>query len=206
VSEDLALLGILAALAVGTVSPGPSFVMVARTAAAQSRRDGVAAALGMGVGGLLFALLALLGLVAVLAGVPALYMVLKVAGGLYLAWLGFQIWRGARQPLDVSAAPAPGGRAFLLGLATQISNPKTALVYASVFAAFLPPHYGVAFAVALITLVFLLEAGWYTIVALALSAERPRAAYLHGKAWIDRTAGAVLVALGLKLALDAHRS
>ena len=205
-SEDFALLGILAALAVGTVSPGPSFVMVARTAAAQSRRDGVAAALGMGVGGFLFALLALLGLVAVLAGVPALYMVLKVTGGLYLAWLGWRIWRGARQPLDMSAAPAPSGRAFLLGLATQISNPKTALVYASVFAAFLPQHYSIGFAAALVLLIFMLETGWYTLVALALSAEQPRAAYVRGKAWIDRTAGAVLVALGLKLALDVHRA
>ena len=205
-SEDFALLGILAALAVGTVSPGPSFVMVARTAAAQSRSDGVAAALGMGVGGFLFALLALLGLVAVLAGVPALYMVLKIAGGLYLAWLGFQIWRGAGQPLDVSVAPAPSGRAFVLGLATQISNPKTALVYASVFAAFLPPHYGIAFAAVLLTSVFLLEAGWYTLVALALSAEQPRAAYMRGKRWVDRVAGGVLIALGLKLAFDAHRT
>ena len=205
-SEDFALLGILAALAVGTVSPGPSFVMVARTAAAQSRRDGVAAALGMGLGGFLFALLALLGLQAVLAAVPALYAALKILGGLYLAWLGWRIWRAARLPLDVSAAPAPPGRAFLLGLATQVSNPKTALVYASVFAAFLPPQYSIGFAATLLLLIFLIEAGWYTLVALALSAEQPRAAYLRGKRWVDRMAGGVLILLGAKLALDARHT
>ena len=180
--------------------------MVARTAAAQSRSDGVAAALGMGLGGFFFALLALLGLQAVLAAVPVLHAALKILGGLYLAWLGWRIWRAAAQPLDVSAGPAPSGRAFLLGLATQVSNPKTALVYASVFAAFLPPQYGMGFAVALLLLIFLLEAGWYALVALALSAEQPRAAYLRGKAWIDRTAGAVLMLLGVKLAFDANRA
>lgn len=101
---------------------------------------------------------------------------------------------------------APCGRAFLLGLVTQISNPKTALVYASVFAAFLPPHYGIGFAAALLTLIFLLETGWYTVVALALSAEQPRAAYVRGKRWIDRVAGGVLIALGVKLALDERHT
>lgn len=49
------LLGILAALTVGAMSPGPSFVVVARTAVSSSRADGLAAALGMGAGGLAFA-------------------------------------------------------------------------------------------------------------------------------------------------------
>ena len=57
-----ALLGIGAAIAVGAASPGPSFVMVARTAIASSRPDGIYAALGMGIGGLVFATAALLGL------------------------------------------------------------------------------------------------------------------------------------------------
>ncbi|HMG49665.1 MAG TPA: hypothetical protein VK597_03660 [Inquilinus sp.] len=45
------LLSILGAIVVGAASPGPSFVFVTRTAIALSRRDGLAAALGMGVGG-----------------------------------------------------------------------------------------------------------------------------------------------------------
>ena len=49
-----ALLGVIAALTVGVVSPGPSFVMVARTAVSSSRTNGLAAALGMGAGGVLF--------------------------------------------------------------------------------------------------------------------------------------------------------
>ena len=57
-----ALLGITAAIGIGAASPGPSFVMVARTAASQGRPHGLLAAAGIGTGGLIFAILALLGL------------------------------------------------------------------------------------------------------------------------------------------------
>ena len=63
-----------------------------------------------------------------------------------------------------------------------------------------------AFAASLLLLVFLIEAGWYALVALALSAEQPRAAYLRGKRWVGRLAGGVLILLGAKLVLDAQHT
>ena len=209
--QDLgALLGLVAALTVGVISPGPSFVMVARTAVSASRAAGLAAALGMGVGGALFALAALLGLHALLLAVPTLYLALKVVGGLYLSWLGLQIWRGAGRPLQAEGGTAAGAATvrwfFVFGLTTQISNPKTAVVYASVFAAFLPAAPSWLFDLALVTIVLLIEAGWYGLVAVALASDRPRNAYLHAKQWIDRAAGGVMVALGLRLAWAAQRA
>lgn len=204
-----ALFGILAALAVGVVSPGPSFVMVARTAVCASRREGIAAALGMGAGGVVFAVAALLGLHALLLAVPSLYLVLKLIGGLYLAYLGWRIWASAARPLTIgNLAQAPATRttrALALGFTTQISNPKTALVYASVFAAFLPGAQSLAFDITLVVLVFLVEAGWYSLVALSLASARPRGVYLRCKTWMDRLAGGVMIALGLKLASSAQR-
>lgn len=204
-----ALLGLVGALSVGVVSPGPSFVMVARTAVATSRSDGVAAAVGMGGGGVLFASAALLGLNALMLAVPLVYLVLKVAGGLYLAWLGLRIWKSARQPLGIMSLGAGTGknthRSLLLGFTTQISNPKCAIIYSSVFAAFLPPAPSLAFNLTLVAIVFAIETGWYALVALALAAERPRSAYLRYKAWMDRIAGGVMMALGLKLVSSAYR-
>ena len=207
--ELTAILGIAAALAIGAASPGPSFLVVARLAVSSSRVDGLYAALGMGIGGLIFACLSLLGLHGLLHAVPSLYVVLKVLGGLYLVYLGIRIWRGARRPLigsDIGASTSvqPATRSFALGLATQISNPKTAVVYASVFAAFLPATSTVAFNLCVVGLVFLIEAGWYAFVAIALSSERPRYIYLRYKAWIDRTAGAVMIVLGLRLAASSR--
>jgi threonine/homoserine/homoserine lactone efflux protein len=206
--EFAALAGIVAALMVGVVSPGPSFVMVARVAVASSRRQALGAALGMGVGGTLFGAAALLGLQSVLLAVPALYVGLKVLGGLYLCYLGFLIFKSARQPLTLSEGTVQGGRttrSFWLGLTTQVSNPKAAIVYASVFAAFLPPSFSLGFAAALLAVVFAVESGWYALVALLLSSSRPQQAYLSCKTWVDRTAGLVMLGLGLKLVTSATR-
>ena len=205
--QELAgLLGILAALTVGVISPGPSFVMVARMAVSSSRSQALGAALGMGAGGVLFGAAALLGLQGVFHAVPTLYVLLKIVGGLYLCYLGFLIFKSAAQPLvvDGGANSSRGsGRSFWLGLTTQISNPKTAVVYASVFAAFLPTHFSTTFAVALLVVVFLVEAGWYSLVALMLSSAGPQQAYLSGKAWVDRVAGLVMFGLGLRLVTSA---
>ena len=139
--QELATLAsIVAALTIGVVSPGPSFVVVVRVAVASSRSRALATALGMGAGGAVFGAAALLGLQSVLLAVPALYLVLKILGGLYLCYLGFLIFRSAKRPLAVVGLGDQGGspplRSFWLGVTTQVSNPKTAIVYASVFAAF----------------------------------------------------------------------
>jgi threonine/homoserine/homoserine lactone efflux protein len=202
-----AILAITGALTLGAMSPGPSFLMVARTAVAASRADGLAAALGMGVGGVLFTGMALAGLHVVLTAVPWLHLALKLAGGAYLIFIGVMIWRGARQRIvfqEDAKAPSTVVRSFWLGLATQLSNPKTAIVYASVFVSLLPPEIPLLAMVALPPIIFAIEAGWYTIVALALSAPSPRSAYLRWKTWIDRAAGAVMAALGIRLIFSAR--
>jgi threonine/homoserine/homoserine lactone efflux protein len=207
-NEMLTIIAIAGALGVGTMSPGPSFVMIARTAVAGGRAQGIAAAFGMGLGGVIFAAGALLGLQSLLRSIPTLYLLLKILGGLYLAYLGVRIWLGAKQPLNLELserANSAGGwvRALLLGLATQLSNPKTAIVYASVFAALLPATVSSDFVVGLVALVFAIETSWYMLVALSLSTATSRAAYLRYKSWIDRLAGGVMVLLGLKLSASA---
>ncbi|PKU25613.1 LysE family translocator [Telmatospirillum siberiense] len=209
-SASLALFGILGALLVGAVSPGPSFVLVSRIAAKFSRMDGLSAAAGMGLGGAIFATLALLGLTAILTQVEGLYLALRVFGGLYLVYLGIRTWRGASDPIDIpdstTVPPASTLRSFAIGLVTQLSNPKTAVVYASIFAALLPPSAPLWLLLVLPPLVFTLEASWYAIVALAFSAQGPRSVYLRSKSWIDRVAGSVIGALGARLISETFLS
>jgi threonine/homoserine/homoserine lactone efflux protein len=207
----IAILGIGSALAVGAMSPGPSFVMVARTSIASSRANGLAAALGMGIGATLFAVAALLGLHAILAAVPWLYLALKLGGGVYLAYLGYRIWKGATSPLTLSAAQESGSaqtlmRSFMLGLGTQISNPKTAIVYGSIFASLLPHDIPAVLIAVLPVIVFVIEAGWYSIVAILLSSASPRDVYLRYKAWVDRIAGGVMGLLGARLVLTSAKT
>jgi len=203
-----ALLGVIAVLAIGAVSPGPSFVLVARTAVSSSRSNGVAAAVGMGGGGVIFAAVALLGLQVLLLAVPSVNLVLKILGGLYLTYLGVVIWRSADQSppaIGLTSRRTTKLKSLLLGFTTQVSNPKAAVVYASVFATFVPAEHTVALSLALVALVFVVETSWYTVVALALSSGRPRRAYLRHKAWVDRITGGAMVALGAKLASSAYQ-
>ena len=99
--------------------PGPSFVIVARSAIGQSRLDGLASALGMGIGGILFASLALAGLYSVLQTVGWLYLGLKLAA----RYMSYKIWRGASQPFAlpgaVAARSGSARKSFWTGLATR---------------------------------------------------------------------------------------
>ena len=208
--EFSALIGIVAAITVGVISPGPSFIMVARTAIASSRDEGLAVAVGMGLAGTVLSIAALAGLNSLLLAMPSLYLVLKVAGGLYLIYIGVRVWSGARSPLPVmvpaQVATGTRRRSLLLGFTTNVSNPKTSIIYASVFAAFLPPAPSLAFNVAVVVLVTAVEVSWYSIVAMTLSTDRPRSAYLRYKATVDRVAGGVMMALGLKLISSAQKA
>lgn len=205
-----AVFAVLVALWLGAMIPGPSFVLVARNAIGLSRSDGLATALGMGVGGIFFGGVALAGLYTLLQTVEWLYIGLKVAGGAYLIYVASKIWRGAGNPITVDATLTTSSgsvrKSFWIGLSTQMSNPKTAIWYGSIFAALLPQHPPLWCYFVLPPLVFAVECGWYTIVALCFSSKGPREVYLRAKKWIDRIAAAAIAALGLRLILNASKA
>ena len=201
---------LLGALSPGVVSPGPSFLMVAQTAVARSRRVAFAAALGMGVAAALLALMAVLGLHMVLSSSTWMLSTLQGLGGLYLLYLALRIWQHANIPLVIDSetvkSPAGGRQAFVLALATMLSNPKAAVQYGVVFAALLPSQLSPSLSTLVVFTVFLLETTWYTIVAQVLSSSRPRSAYLAYKPLIDRTAAIVMTSLGIRLLVNAAAS
>jgi threonine/homoserine/homoserine lactone efflux protein len=204
-----ALVAILTALLLGAISPGPSFILVVRSSLGLSRRDGLATAIGMGLGGVCFSGVALAGLYTLLNSVEWLYSGLKMAGGAYLLYLALKIWRGSSEAIVIDRsgdAAAPSlGRSFWTGLTTQLTNPKTAIVYGSIFAALLPQHPPSWCYVALPPLVFAVEAGWYATVAVCFSGQGLRNRYLNSKVWIDRCASTAIAALGLRLILSVYR-
>ncbi len=201
--ESFWILGsIAAALLLGAMSPGPTSIYVAKNSIAISRQHGLFTALGTGTGAAIFGLLAVLGLQAFLLALPSAYLALKICGGLYLLWMAFKIIKHAKEPIEVGDASSSQmslRRAFTTGLITQLSNPKIAIVLASIFTALLPKDIPTYFYFVLPVLCFFIDAGWCSLVAVALSAEKPRKVYLKFKAGFDRAAGAVMTVLGLKL-------
>jgi len=188
------------------MSPGPSFFVVAQNALSKSRTHGIATALGTALGVAIFAVLASFGVTTVLEQMPSAFIVLKLFGGAYLLYLAYRIFNGASQPLVVSAelSATDSGlfKPFITGLVTQVSNPKTALVIAGIFAAFVPsepPEYTTL----LVTLIaFVIDFSWYALVSLSLSVNKSRKIYQHAKAGFDRAAAVFLGAVGIKLLLS----
>ncbi len=190
------------------MSPGPTFLLVSRTALISGRRSGIAAALACGFGVLPWAIGAMLGLALLLKQAQWLYSGLKIVGGLYLIYLAVMVWRHAPDPI-ASAGDSPSlssGQAFREAFFAQIANPKVAVFFGAIFVSVLPPDPPLWLIGAILLIVFLNEAVWYGLVALLFSAERPRAAYLYAKPWVDRIMAALLGALGAKLLLDARNT
>lgn len=203
INELIALSAIGIAILFGAMSPGVSFLLVARTAMSSSRRVALSVAAGLGFGALIFAVIALAGLHTLLTLVPSLYKALKVAGGCYLLWLALKILRRPSNRVIASTAidEVSASKVFLTGVLTQISNPHTALVFASIFSAALSKNIQPAMYIILPLMAFVIDVLWYAIVACLLSSDGPRLAYIKYRKFIDKLSGGVMAFLGLRLLL-----
>ena len=198
----LVSIGLIQLLAV--ISPGPSFLITARTAVAHSRLDGFKVALGLGAGTVIWSSAALLGLNAVFHAVPMLFMGMKIAGALFLLYIAFMIFRHAAVPLKIEGGADAVGNPFVRGFLTQITNPKVAVFFGSIFIAMLPANVPLWMTLALIFIVSFNEVWWYTVVALFFGSGPVRRFYLKAKVWIDRITGLFLGGLGLRLLWSAR--
>ena len=199
-SDLSALISIGLVQVVAVISPGPSFLITARTSVAKSRADGIKVALGLAAGTVVWSSLALLGLNAVFHALPMVFTVMKFVGALFILWIAWQIFRHAAEPVDLGGNGAGDTyNPFLKGFTTQMSNPKAAVFFGSIFIAMLPAVIPPWLAFALIAVVTFNEIWWYTIVALFFGAGPVRRFYLRAKLWLDRATGLFLGALGLRL-------
>lgn len=202
-SDLIAVSAIGVAILFGAMSPGVSFLLVARMAMSSSRRAALSVAAGMGFGASVFAAIALAGLHTLLTLVPSLYTGLKVAGGCYLLWLALKMFRRPSNRFNdsVGTEEVTVSKAFMTGVFTQISNPHTALVFASIFSAALSKNIQPVMYIILPTMAFVIDVLWYADVACLLSTDGPRQAYIKYRKFIDKLSGGVMAFLGIRLLL-----
>ena len=205
-SDLLTLLSIGLIQLLAVISPGPSFLITARTAVAQSRTDGIKVALGLGAGTVVWSSAALLGLNAMFHAFPILFMGMKIAGALFLLYIAWMIFPHAAEPLKIEGGGEKLGNPFLKGFLTQIANPKVVVFFGSIFIAMLPANVPLWMTLALIFIVSFNEVWWYSVVALFFGSGPVRSFYLRAKAWIDRVTGAFLGVLGLRLLWSAREA
>lgn len=184
--------------------PGPNTVVVTYLSATQSRTAGLAAVAGIVTGSLIWVTLSLIGVGTLLQEAGALYRLLRGLGALYLIYLGLRMLLSARGARKESAPNHLGRAPFATGLLTTLSNPKSAIFWTSAFLVAVPAHAPAWFQAAVLAVIAVQSSLWYGGIALLLSTEAAKRRYARIAAPLDRTAGAVMIALGLKVANDVR--
>jgi len=198
----------LAALAgvmlLACVSPGPDFVAVS-SAALVDRRTGVLTALGVSLGCVSWAVLAVFGLGVVLTELGWLYSAVRLFGAAYLIWLGARMLLSARHQVPapvVERATHDHRDAFRRGFLVNVANPKAAAFFGSLFVTVLPADAPGWVHLATVLVVAGVAGTWFVLLALLFSVGSVRTAYIRARRAVDAVMGAVLMALGAKLAIE----
>jgi threonine efflux protein len=203
------LLGLSAMHLLMAMLPGPNTIVVMWLSAKASRRDGLRATAGIVSASLLWVALSLGGVGTILLEAGWLYRFLRLIGAAYLVYIGFRmLWTGWRRSAVAPAAGRPmvaTRRPFTAGPLTTVSNPKSAVFWTSAFLVAVPPHAPAWFYAAVVTIIAVQSTLWYGAVALFFSTGFAQQHYLRLAGRLDGLAGAVMVALGLKLADEVRR-
>src|SRR5262245_16684883 len=212
--------------------PGPDTAVVTKNALLGGRRSGVYCAVGVALGLTTWTVAAALGIAALLQASAVAFLVLKVAGAIYLVWIGIQMLRsrdltaaatsaghgvapharGRRldggRGAEVPALRAPeretlGGKALRQGLLSDLSNPKIAVFFTSFLPQFVHGD-GPAFAALLMLgLVFAaITFGWLAAYGAAVGHASGVLRRPSVRGTLDRITGVVLIAFGIRLAFE----
>jgi threonine/homoserine/homoserine lactone efflux protein len=196
--------------AIATISPGPNFLTIAQIAASKSRSAAIAAVCGTGLATVIWGVCGVAGVQALFLATPWAYLALKIGGAAYLVYNGGRMLVRSFKRTNIISDPSDGlrqmskSKAYALGLATGLANPRPALSVASVFAVALPgqPSHGIA-AAAVATMVAV-SLDWYFLVAYLFTTDVMVRGYRRLGHWIDRLAGGMLVLLGVKLVAESN--
>jgi RhtB (resistance to homoserine/threonine) family protein len=192
-----------------TLTPGADTLLVVRNVLRGTVRHGIVTSVGICSGLFFHAVLSALGVSLILMTSAKLYGLLKLAGALYLAWLGIQSLRTALQgrsrlQLDNPATkPRSLRRSFVEGVLSNVLNPKAVVFYMAFLPQFIHPQDPVLLkSLFLAGIHFTLAILWLSLLSLLLDRFRT---FLLGSSlqrWIEGVCGTLLIALGVKLLLD----
>lgn len=187
--------------------PGPAMIYVSAQTLARGRKAGLMAALGVHLGGYFHVVAAALGLAALLALVPQVYVLVKLAGALYLVFLGVMMLKKRNERMQQGVAMQKDARkAFVESMIVEVLNPKTAIF----FVAFLPqfvdinaawPIWVQMLVLGTIVNIIFSSADLLCVVFASLMIKR-LARSGSGPKWAKIAGGSFLMVLGGKLVLD----
>ena len=200
-----------AALSVVLVAiPGPAVMLILKHALTRGRVSAVYTAVGVLVADLIWTLASVVGLTALLVSSQTAFDVVRYLGALYLIYLGMRLLLARTSLLTEAARPATAGapgrrrdlRGFREGLLSDLSNPKTVLIFTSVIPQFL--HAGASPVDALVLGVTFTLIGFVSLVVYASVFGTAAGLLRNARATraILRAGGSLLVAFGIGLAVE----
>jgi len=198
------LTGFLLAAVLITATPGPDNLMVLGMGISKGRKQGIAFGMGCALGCLSHTFLAAVGISALIAASPTAFTLLKIAGGIYLIYLGVNAIRkaGAVAVTDGRFEDSSLRRLFFKGCFANAINPKVVLFFLSFLPQFVVPGNGsVGLQLAGLGIAFTIQAailfsllGYYSGAIGQWLKRKPKAGAI-----LDRVAGTVFILLGLRL-------
>ena len=186
------------------ISPGADFAMVTRNSMVLSRRAGVLTATGIALGVLIHVAYSMAGIGLLISRSILLFSLIKFAGAAYLIYLGITLMRAKKaDPSEAQAEPAAISDldALKTGFFTNALNPKTTLFVVSLFTQVISPQTPLVVQLGYGAFMSLAHLVWFVLVACAFSSDVARRVVASSRHLVERGIGAVLVALGLSLAL-----
>ncbi|WP_043497137.1 LysE family translocator [Georgenia sp. SUBG003] len=211
-----ALLGFAVVAGLLTLVPGLDTALVLRSSLTRTRPYAWATALGVATGAMVWGVAAAVGLSALLETSKTAYRVLTLAGAAYMLWLGgSMIWKSFRRgvgragegPAPTDAAPAGAASArqgWLIGVGTNLLNPKVGVFYIATIPQFLPAGASPLLMGALLAGVHCaLSLAWFAVLIVGGGYARRRLGDPRWLVAIDRVTGLVLVPFGARLVGDA---
>lgn len=185
-----------------TISPGPDFAMVTRNSYLYGRNPGLLAALGIALGVQMHVFYTMFGIGLLIAHSPALFTVIKMAGAVYLIYIGWKTFANkSKLVINLhSSGPVSAFKMFSTGFLTNALNPKTTLFVVSTYTQVVRPDtpFGIQFGYGLFMSAAHLV--WFAMVATFFSQHAFRSRMMDHQNTIDMLIGSVLMGLGVSLA------
>lgn len=191
-------------------SPGPDFAVVTRNSLIYSRHIGLYTALGIAAGIMVHVAYSLLGIGFIISQSIIVFNIIKFIGAAYLIYIGYKSLRAkpadlAETEASIPVQPLSLSAAFKNGFLTNVLNPKATLFFLALFTQVIAPATPKVIQLAYGIEMMLLTFAWFTLVSLFFSNVLIRKKIAKVQHRIERVTGIVLIALGIKVALAAHK-
>lgn len=183
-------------------SPGPDFILVSQQTLSHGRKSGFMCSIGIALGLSVHIIYSALGLAAIIANSTTALWLIKIIGGCYLLYLGYQGLRAKPTKINTTSTltkKQSSINTIIKGFFCNALNPKAPIYFVALFTLILSPDLPVLHLMVYGIWLMILQLLWFSAVVLMLSHPHINQRFLRFGHWIDRTLGGMMIIMGIKV-------